>query len=228
MDNAFCFIIPIFIVGMIVLAVVSAKHAKARREALAALAAELGVHFDPDSRSNRATAYNAFDLFDRGHGRRLYNTLEGHVDLGGHRLYVRIGDYLYKTTSGSGKNRRTHTHHHSYLLLDLPQDTPDIQIRPEHFFDRMASAIGFNDLDFESVEFSDAFHVKASDERFAYDLFHPRMMELLLRERPPGLQMRRGLLLLHGGGTWKVEQFRPHVEFVRQFIEHWPRHLLAA
>ena len=219
---------PIFVVAIIVIAVYAAKAAKQRREALKALAAEMGLRFDPNKKPASPREYGMFELFDRGSSRRRYNTLEGDFTFAGHRLYARLGDYQYKTSSGTGKNRRTHTHSHSYLLIELPQETPEIQVRPENFLDRIAAAAGFNDLDFESVEFSDAFHVKSSDDRFAYALFHPRMMELLLRERPPCLQMTGGLLLISGGGTWKVEQFRPQIEFVRQFVEHWPRHLLAA
>ena len=63
------------------------------------------------------------------------------------------------------------------------RNVPDLLIRPEGFFDKVAGAFGFDDIDFESEEFSRAFFVKSSDKRFAYDVLHPRMLELLMAER---------------------------------------------
>ena len=40
-------------------------------------------------------------------------------------------------------------------------------VRPEHVFDRLASFLGFDDIDFESVEFSKRFMVKFADRKFA-------------------------------------------------------------
>ena len=40
--------------------------------------------------------------------------------------------------------------------------------------------LGFDDIDFESVEFSRAFTVRSRNKRFAYDVCHGKMMEFLL------------------------------------------------
>ena len=44
----------------------------------------------------------------------------------------------------------------------------------------MSEFFGFDDIDFESAEFSKKFFVKAKDKRWAYDVIHTRAMELLL------------------------------------------------
>ena len=105
-------------------------------------------------------------------------------------------------------------------------DAPLIEVRPEHVLDRLAATIGFNDLDFESVEFSDAFHVKAEDERFAYALFDPNMIELMLRRRPPEMHIGRGWLAIRGR-VWSAGEFEQHLDTARFILEAWPRHLLA-
>jgi hypothetical protein len=53
-------------------------------------------------------------------------------------------------------------------------------IRPEGIFDKMKAAFGWDDIDFESAEFSKRFHVSARDRRWAYDVITPRTMEFLL------------------------------------------------
>jgi hypothetical protein len=55
-----------------------------------------------------------------------------------------------------------------------------LRIRPESFFDKIGEFFGFDDIDFESTAFSNAFHVKAKDRRFAFDVLHQATMEFLL------------------------------------------------
>lgn len=194
-----------------------------RREALAKLAGELGFRFDPGKDSSMG-GYGRFDLFAQGRSRAGYNTLSGSVDIAGKRYEVSMGDYRY--TTGSGKHKQTH--HTSYLLASVPFPmVPDVDIRRESLFDKLAAAIGLDDIDFESAEFSSKYHVTSPHKRFAYDLVHPRMMEFLLRVDAPAVQIRdRGVLLTDGGGRWDVESFRRRLWWVREFFELWPPHLL--
>ena len=57
----------------------------------------------------------------------------------------------------------------------------------------------FDDIDFESDEFSRKFYVQSSDRKFAYDVLHPRMMEFLLQTTPPMIDVEGGALCLSGG-----------------------------
>src|SRR5204862_1433100 len=103
------------------------------------------------------------------------------------------GDFTYKETSGSGKDERTTTYEFSYLLIRLPYgNVPDLLIRPEGFFDKLAAMIGFSDINFESAEFSRRFLVKSSDKKFAYDVIDPRMMDFLLATRPFPIDLHQG------------------------------------
>ena len=107
-----------------------------------------------------------------------------------------MGDYHYQTTSSNGKQTTTHHHYFSYCLIELPYASlPDLRIRREGIFDSLAGAFGFDDIDFESAEFSKRFHVKSSDKRFAYDVVHPAMMEFLLAEESPDVGNRGRLVL---------------------------------
>ena len=112
-----------------------------------------------------------FQLFDLGHGKKVLRVLDGRW--GG--VPVRVFDYRYKT--GSGKEESTHTL--TALLAELPVRGERLRIRPEHFGDWIASAFGFDDIDFEYEEFNRRFHV-SGDKRFAYDICHPALIEFLL------------------------------------------------
>ena len=139
---------------VIVLAVLAWRAEVKRREALAAFARQNGFDFDAGTDSSHDDRYSQFEIFRRGHSRVARNTMTGHVELFDRRCFVCLGDFRYKTTSGSGKNRSTTTYRFSYIIVHPPWDTPPLLIRPEGLFDKVAGAFGFDDIDFESVEFS--------------------------------------------------------------------------
>ena len=201
---------------------------KKRREELAALAHELGWSFDPSHDSLHDEQFAQFEIFSRGHGRSAYNTLEGSIELLGADCSVRMGDFKYKVTSGSGKNRRTTTYRFSYLIVQLPfHGIPALVIRPEGVFDKLAGVFGFDDIDFESVEFSRRFFVKGTNKRFAYDVIDPRMMEFLLHSGSPMVDIEHGACLISDGSSrWPAAKFKSALEWLGDFFQHWPRHVV--
>jgi hypothetical protein len=201
------------------------RAAVQRREALAALAAELGATFEPGKDYSLPAKFEHFELFARGKNRHAYNTVRGNADLGGWQIGFTMGDYRY--TVEQGDNDTTYTL--SYALVHLPYDNvPDLFIRPEGLLDKIAGAIGFDDIDFESEEFSSRFHVSSNDKRFAYDVLHPRMMEFLLDIEPPPIALASGSLLMTRGNTeWDQETFRAHLRWSREFFSRWPDHVRA-
>ena len=204
------------------------RAAKARRAALAALAAELGCRFSPNHDSRHDDHYRQFAIFQQGHSRYAFNTLRGDLDLFGSRCPLLAGDFHYATDSIDKDGKTTTTQHtFSFLIANLPWSTPKLLVRPEGMFDKLKAAFGFDDIDFESAEFSRKFYVQSSDKRFAYDVLHPRMMEFLLAERPPMLAIDGGALCVtNGSSVWQPNTFRARMDFVRRFSELMPRHLL--
>jgi hypothetical protein len=53
--------------------------------------------------------------------------------------------------------------------------TPSLLIRREDIGDKLIGGLGFDDIDFESEEFSRDFWVKSDNRRHAYGVIHPRM-----------------------------------------------------
>lgn len=216
------------VAAVFVLAIIfGSKAAKARREALAALAAKLAFSYTPGDDSTLSARLANFSPFNSGKDRRGYNALNGVVSVNEKSYLIQMGDYRYTTESGSGKDRKEHTHRISYLACKLPLSLmTTIKVRSEGFFDKIAGAIGFEDIDFESAEFSKKFHVSGTDKKIIYDLFDPRMIEWYLASDPPLLQVVADQLVLTRGGTWKPEEFEPKIEWLKQFVSRFPEHLV--
>ena len=70
-------------------------------------------------------------------------------------------------------------------------------LRKEDFGDKIKSALGKNDLDFENKEFSDYFFVNASPEKLGYQFFHPRMIEYFLQNRQYGMFLYYDVILIY-------------------------------
>ena len=150
------------------------EQARKRREAFAAYAAARGwtyVAEDP-SLAHRFTG----PPFGRGFGRRARNVLLGQHD---GRATVAF-DYEYSQRTGSGKNRRTSTYHHSVVATHLGVAVPELSVTPENVVSRFFGRVLDSDVQLDSEQFNRAFTVGAQDRRFAYDVLHPQMIEMLL------------------------------------------------
>ena len=184
-----CIVFPAFIALAAALIVFGILRARRRREAMDRLAAELGFEYYPDDPWSLEDKYAMFELFGRGHSRGASNVICGEVD---GRAVVAF-DYRY--TTGSGKNKSTHSY--QALVMGLPILAAGLRMRTETVFDRLASWVGWDDIDFESDEFSRRYHVACDDRRFAYDILHARLIEHLLAcGQAPGLEMKGPLMVL--------------------------------
>lgn len=213
---------PVVLVGIIaliaVIAVFSYFANQKRQEAMRALASRLGLQFSPARDRTLAGRYEFIDRIRAGRNRYAFNVISGTYQ--GHE--VRVFDYHYKT--GSGKN--TQHHYLSFLILRLPISVPELKIGPEGFFSKIAQAIGFDDIDFESHEFSRKFCVRSKDKKFAYDICHGRMIEYLLANTDLTIEMERDALAISFMRRLNPAQVEPNLKrliAVRMFM---PEYLL--
>ena len=117
---------------------------------------------------------------------------------------VEAFDYSY--TTGSGKDRHTTTL--SVVLVASEIELKSLVIRPESFFDKLAEFLGWDEIKFESAEFSRRFHVKSPDRKWAYDVIDQRMMDFLLQSNTRlHIQFCGECIVLWGGGTFDVAMF---------------------
>lgn len=214
-------LVPVLVIAGIVLAYL---HEKRRREALAAQASALGLVYERTPSEDLAGRCAGFPLMRQGFGRRASNVLRGRYR--GHD--VRLFDYLYKTQQSDGKRSSTQTHHYSVAIALLPMRVPRVRIVPENWGHKLWDALGGDDIDFESDEFSRRFWVKGDDRRFAYDLLHPRAMEYLLAPGRKQWELVGDLVL-----TWEMGRHSPAdcpriLDRMAGFVDLFPAHLVAA
>jgi hypothetical protein len=202
------------------------QHSR-RIDALGALTVQLGWQFDPSDDREFPYRYGHFGPFGQGDNRCAYNTLLGAIDVGGQSWPARAGDFRYDTTTGVGKDRHTTTHRLTYLLIETPHlGAPDLFIRREGLFDRFAGFLGFDDIDFESAEFSERFLVKSSNKRFAYGVIEPRMMEFLLDGEPPTIEFRHAQCCFHDRERkLSPEELQVMIQWASDFLARWPKKL---
>jgi hypothetical protein len=226
---------------LIVAGVKAAKEARARAAAriasMQAFAGEHGLVFRGLEDSSHDEEYVHFEVFQRGFDRYAYNSISGEIDLGfadwSGSGRVKTGDFKYKTrettTTTDSKGRTTTrtrivNHNFSYLILELPfEGMPDLIIRREHLFDKLASFFGKDDIDFESGEFSRKYYVKSANRKFAYDVVNQRMIEFLLETEPGLVDIENGRICLTDGySAWDADRFGASLDWVLKFLEHWP------
>lgn len=213
----------LFICLIVAAMIWSYQQAKKRREDLARLAGELGLRFDPVDPCDIANRYTKLSPLAQGHNRSAYNVLHGRH--GEHP--VKAFDFVYHTTETSTDSQgRTSTrevsHYFSAVILEIGAALPSLYIRPENFFDKIAAAMGFDDIDFESAEFSRKFYVTSSDKKFAYDVIHPRMMEFLLEQPGWTLQLEGSNFLIYNGGMLQPSDFAAAIERAEAFLKQVP------
>jgi hypothetical protein len=221
-------VIAVLAVLFIGFAIHAARQRRLRQEALQGLADSLGLSFDPGRDYDHDDRYAHLEIFRRGSRRYAYNTVSGRMTLGRHDCGVVFGDFHYAVRRG-GRDNKKKSERFSYLILELPwSGVPDLLIRAEGFFDRLGAMVGFDDIDFESEEFSRAFFVTSPDRKFAYDLIDRGMMDFLLASRPPLIDLEHGrLCLCSSRRTWETEQFSQQLAWLESFLSRWPDHLVA-
>jgi len=207
-------ILIIAVIVVIVAAIVYGQIvARRRRDAMAALAARLGLGFQEDHDHALAERLGFLRKLDEGSNRYVYNRLSGGYQ--GHE--VMAFDFHYETYSYSSKGgRQTHHHHFSVLTLQLPRSFPELLITPEGIFSKIAQAFGYDDIDLESAEFSRTFCVRSRDKKFAYDVCHPLMMEYLLARPYLAIEFDGNLLALAYDSCLAVPEIEPSL---RQLVE---------
>jgi hypothetical protein len=164
--------------GVLVAAVAYYQYQRklVRQRQLAALAHGHSLEFSIDDPFD--TLGEPFALLQRGDGRGVENVLWG--DWKG--LEIRAFDYWYyeESTDSKGHTSRSYSRFDCVLTL-IDASCPTLQISEENVFTRLADALTFRDIEFESEEFNRRFTVKGADERFAAAFCDARMMDWLIR-----------------------------------------------
>ncbi|RMH04166.1 MAG: hypothetical protein D6702_03800 [Planctomycetota bacterium] len=193
------------------------KQARIRGEEYRAFAAEHGWTYIQKRDRGLARTHRALDRLRVGSNRYGYDHAWG--EWGGYP--AESFNFHYQT--GSGKS--THHHYLSVVMIRLEREFPELRIHPEGIFQKIGQAIGFQDIDFESVEFSKRFEVKCRNKKFAYDFCHTRMMEYLLRHPETAIELEGRVLVSYGRGNLRASELPARLEALLEIRRLMPEYL---
>jgi len=215
----------VLLAGVFIAGVIWAQAAaRKRREAFAVIAARLGLAFSPDHDHGLGARFQFLDKLAQGENRYAYSTLSG--EYRGHPILA--FDYHYETYSTDSKGRRqTHHHHFSFFILMLERSFPELTIAREGIFSKIAQTFGYDDIDFESHEFSRKFCVRSKDKKFAYDICHTRMMEYLLANPDLTIEIEDCALAIAFSRCLKPEEIEPNLDRLVQIRLLLPNYLFT-
>ena len=203
-------LIVVGVAGLVLLIVKLAKAAadreRQRRAALAEWASRNVFTIHPDDAHNLDARFAGLLQIGRGHDRYAFDVLARAEPIPAFLFQYHFKTWETRTVTRNGKTRTERyeaTHHRRYLVVELAAAFPSLVVRPEGWFDKVAGFVGFDDVDFESAEFSARYFVKSSDRQFAYAVIHPQMMEWMLGA-DVFVQLESGKLLMNLSG-WRFK-----------------------
>lgn len=214
--------IALVVLAMIAAIIFGILAEEKRKEALRDLARGMGLEFSPDRDRVLIRHLSFLDQLREGDDRYACNVSRG--DYCGEQ--VQVFDFHYETSSRDSKGRRTSTSHwHHVLTLQLPRPFPEFTLARENIFTRVAQALGFPAITFESAEFSKTFLVRSRDKRFAYDVCHPRAMEFFLANRDLTIEIESFTYAVIFPGRQKPERFQFELDRLIELRQLMPRYL---
>lgn len=185
-----------------------------RRKELAEWALSKDLTFIAGKRGSFDSEYPGFDCLQKGHSRYACNLMYGAI---AGRIFLGC-DYHYVTGSG----RSSTPHDISLIIVKSPILLKSLLIRPETFADKLAALAGFDDINFESAEFSRKFFVKAPNKKWAYDIIHQRMMEFLLSMPQFAIQFETLSVIVYRESRFSPEDFEAAIYLVNGIFERIP------
>jgi hypothetical protein len=212
-------ILVLFLVLIVGGAIYGNYTSEQRRKALSAIAQRRGWTFCPEHNTGIEARFPAFACLFEGSDRYAFNVLEGMVKQG----HACGFDYHYETESTDSKgDRTTHQHLFSALVLDVGLPLRPLLIRPETFFDKIGAFFGYDDIDFESDEFSRRFCVKAEERRWAFDVIGQATMEFLLAAPEFTIQFAGRSVMAVRTGVFDPDEFEQALAVVAGIIDRLP------
>ena len=150
----------LFIIGLITaIFIYTSKKEKERTLAMQQTAQMMGFAFAPVAQLQMIPYFSQFNLFNQGHSKAIKNMMYGQVN----GTKAAVFDYRY--TVGSGKN--SHTYNQTVLYFETPRlQLPMFTLSPENFMHKFISALGYQDIDFNTrPEFSRRYLLRGPDEQ---------------------------------------------------------------
>ena len=215
MDN-FTFFLFIFFIAIVIIGIYiwNRRRKESRRREMAGWAFSRNFSFSAANDGEMEDRYPSFKCLQQGKQRYAYNVIEGSVD----DRKVCAFDYHYETSDG----KNTHHYYFSAVILDTNLPLKPLFIRNENFLDKVADFFGFDDINFESVEFSKQFYVKSPDKKWAYDVLHQETMEFLLGSPRFYLDLHDRYVMAYRKSIFTVAEFEAAIQVITGIVDRLP------
>jgi len=219
---------PFLIVAVLIVVVIGAIYnaiaQRKRREGLFELAQRLNLNFDAGRDFGIPGRFGFLKQLAQGDDRYAANVLSGNYQ----QNEILAFDYHYATYHTDKNGTHKDDHWFSFFILTLPAAAfPDLTIRRENFLTKIAEVFGYQDIEFESAEFSKTFNVRSPDKKFAYDVCNGKMMEYLLANRDLSIEIENEVIALAFSTRLSVEQFEFNLRRLVEIRSRLPEYLFA-
>lgn len=214
MSNYF-YLLPFLLLGLLLLGGMLFGGENPRLIAIRSWAQDKGWSFSADKQKNFDQRFPYFDCLNQGDDRYAHHIVEGRW---GDHSFIAF-DYHYAT--GSGKHRTSHSF--SAVILDPGFPLTPLRVRRESWSDKLAGMLGFNDIDFDSAEFSNQYHVSSPDRKWAHDVLHVRTIEALLQGPGHEFQFSNNRAIVWAQQRLSTEQFEAATDLMSKVIDAIPR-----
>ena len=109
----------------------------------------------------------------------------------------------------------------------MPRSFPELVIDKEGFFSKVAQALGYDDIDFESHEFSRKFRVRSPNKKFAYDVCNGRMIDYLLSNSDLSIEIEGEVMAISFNSRLSPEYIEPNLNRLITVRSLMPEYLFS-
>ena len=201
-----------FALGFFALIGFIVSNVRSRRDVLEELAAKYRFAFseaDPFDIPQRYAGFIMLNQADRGHA---YNVMHGTHN---HHA-IKAFDYNYKTGY--------RVYDLSAVIFDVDGNFKSVLIYPKDLEFADIPPRTLERVSFESAAFNKAFYVYAENQRSAYDIMTPHMMEFLLNHDDWAVQLYQSAVIVTGSKdlTLSPDDFDDAIKFGEAFLKLVP------
>ncbi len=221
--NGLVIIVPLVII-VIIGAIYNSIQEEKRQEGLIDLARRLNLRFVAGEDYALPDDYAFLKQLNKGDNRYACNVLSGAFQ----QYEVLAFDYHYETQSTDSHGHTQTTHHWlSVVILTLPGIFPELSIRREGIFTKIAEVFGYQAIKFESAEFSKTFCVRSPDKKFAYDVCNANMIDYLLANKDINVEIENQVLAMVFESRLSVEQIEKDLQRLVEIRARFPQYLIG-
>ena len=219
--------VPLLLISLLFVPFVLYGHHRrrdARRDEMEAGAKELGLDFSDAHDETLAKKLFFLSHLESGPNRYALNCLRGK-----YKGYdVEIFDYHFMAPDLWWWAPSWHDHRYlSFIVMRLENQFPELllNVGKKGPFKRVANLFGSDDINFESREFSERFHVRCKDKKFAYDFCNARMIDYLLSKPMIPVELEKNVMAVGFSTPVPVSAIDEHIDHLANIRDLMPDYL---